>query len=1014
MDRSWWRLFLGWGVAATVGFLVLPAGGRGQAVVVVAVNLGALAAVVAGLVGHRPEGRGAWGVLAAGQALCVAAGVVFYLYPVLTGRGLWFPSVADGLRLCGYAGLVGGVVWLASRGGGRDWSGLLDAAIVTVGAGLLAFAFLIGPNAVSSGLSGLGRTVAVAYPLVDVLLVAVAVPLVIGGRGTPAHRLLGLWLASQLAADAWYAVTVFMGSFRPDHPVTVGWLLAVGFLGAAALHPSMRALATPAATSGDRGARRGRLLALTGASVLASGLVAMHALRHGEPDAVAIVVAAMLIVVLMLARVGRLMVDVGLLQATDARLRASQAVLEDAQELAQFGSWSWDLRTGEAAWSPELYRIFGLPPEQDASLETFQQLLHPDDRQWVLELLDRARTEGTGFECEHRLVRPDGAVRVLHARGLAHPDDAGRPATMVGTAHDVTDRNHAQQGLQRLAAVVQASSDAIYSVAPDWTVTSWNPAAERLFGRPAAEMLGHPITSGWPPEQLEADKPMFERAFAGEVITDVETIRLHSDNTRVAVTVSWSPIKDDAGTIIGVSVIARDITARRQLEEQLIRQALHDPLTGLANRALFGDRLEHALARGQRPGATVAVLLIDLDGFKDINDSLGHDAGDDLLTIVAGRLQGQARPGDTVARLGGDEFGLLLEDTTVAGAMRMAGVLLEALAWPVALRDRDLTPTASIGIAIAAGEDAEALLRNADTAMYAAKRQGKGRSALFEPAMHASVVERLDLAADLGRAVQERQLLLCYQPEIDLRSGRIVALEALVRWRHPTRGLIPPDQFIPLAEDSGLILPIGRWVLQEACRQAKAWQQQWPATPPLTIAVNLSARQLQHPTIVEEVRAALTATDLDPNSLVLEITETVVMEQLEAAIAILSELRQLGMRLALDDFGTGYSSLSYLQRLPVDILKIDRSFVAGVAGSTEESALARAIVTLGQTLDLETVAEGVETAEQLAVLRELGCQLGQGCYFAKPLESEAVDELLQREHQPPRPDRAHPPRGVLT
>jgi EAL domain-containing protein (putative c-di-GMP-specific phosphodiesterase class I) len=282
--------------------------------------------------------------------------------------------------------------------------------------------------------------------------------------------------------------------------------------------------------------------------------------------------------------------------------------------------------------------------------------------------------------------------------------------------------------------------------------------------------------------------------------------------------------------------------------------------------------------------------------------------------------------------------------------------------------------------------------------MYAAKRQGKGRSAIFEPVMHATVVERLDLAADLSRAIQQGQLHLCYQPEIELRSGRIVGLEALVRWQHPRRGMVPPDQFIPLAEETGSIVSIGDWVLREACRQVKVWQERWPETPPLTIAVNLSARQLQHLGILDEVQAGLAAADLDPHSLVLEITETAIMAQPDAAITILTKLRRHGVRLALDDFGTGYSSLSYLQRLPVDILKIDRSFVSGVAGGTEDSALARAIVTLGQTLGLEVVAEGVETAEQLAALRELGCQLGQGYYFARPLGPAAVDALLERHY----------------
>jgi diguanylate cyclase (GGDEF)-like protein/PAS domain S-box-containing protein len=758
--------------------------------------------------------------------------------------------------------------------------------------------------------------------------------------------------------------------------------------------------ASPAVTTPprpDRGTRRGRLAALLGTAVLAPGVFMVYALRDNEGDVVAIAVAAALTVVLVLARIGRLMGDVRVLRAAEARSRASETALKEAQQLAQLGSWSWDLTSGEVTWSHELYRIFGLPLEkQNASFDRFQRLLHPDDRQRVLGLLDRARATGTGFECEHRVVRPDGTIRVLQARAETHADGAGRPAMMVGTAQDVTDRNRAQQAARRLAAIVQSSSDAIYSVAADRTVTSWNAGAERLLGRAAAEMLGHPITTVWPPEQLDVNRSMFERALAGEVITDFETVRLHRDGTRVAVTVSWSPIKDDSGAITGVSVIARNITQRKQLEEQLVRQALNDPLTGLANRALFIDRLEHALARGRRPGVTVAILLIDLDGFKDVNDSLGHDAGDDLLTIAGMRLEGHARPGDTVARLGGDEFGVLLEDIAAVEAVRSAGGLLEGLATPIVLRDRDLTPTASIGIAIAAGEDAETLLRNADTAMYAAKRQGKGRYAIFEPAMHAAVVERLDLAADLSRAVEKRQLHLCYEPQTNLGSGRISCLEALVRWRHPTRGEVSPGEFIPLAEETGMILPIGRWVLREACRQVKAWQERWPALAPLTIAVNLSARQLQYPGIVDEVSAALAAAGLDPRSLVLEITETAIMEQPDAAILILTELRRLGVRLALDDFGTGYSSLSYLQRFPVDILKIDRSFVAGVAGSTEDSALARGILTLGQTLGLETVAEGIETAEQLAALRELGCQLGQGYFFARPLGPAAVHALLER------------------
>jgi diguanylate cyclase (GGDEF)-like protein/PAS domain S-box-containing protein len=896
MERDRWRLYLICGLAAAAGYLLLPDAGRAQAAVQVACDLGAFAAILAGVAVHRPVRRAGWMTLAAGKALYVAGTAAFYAYPAFSNAVLAFPSFADALYLCAYVLLVLGVGLLASRGHGRDWSKLLDGAIVVAGAGLISFIYLVLPSAGGPGVSNAGRIVAVAYPLLDVVLLAVGVRLAMGGLGTPAQRLLGLWLASQLAADSWYLATVLRGEFQPGHPVNVLWLLSFAFLGAAALHPSMRALGTEPARS-DRGSPRARLAVLAAASLLAPTAAIVFGVGKGHSDAIAIGAASAVIFLLVIARMAQLMVDVGVLRAAEARLRASESALR--QEIAE--------------------------------------------------------------------------------------------------------RKLAEQSMHRLAAIVQSSSDAIYSVAPDLTVTAWNPAAEALFGWRAEQVVGHPVTSVWPPEQLATDGPLFERALAGQVVTDLETVRLRSDGGRVPVALTWSPIKDDAGGVIGVSVIGRDITERKRLESQLVHQALHDPLTGLANRALFTDRLEHAIARAARPATTVAVLVIDLDRFKDVNDSLGHEAGDALLAEVAARLERNSRAGDTVARLGGDEFAVLLEDISAAKAVRAAELLLEALARPLTLHGRDMTPSAGVGIAFGSGEDAATLLRNADVAMYAAKGRGKAegqsRYRIFEPDMHARVVDRLELAADLRHAPQRRELRLRYQPEVHLRTGRIAGFEALLRWQHPTRGMVAPDEFIPLAEENGLIVPIGRWVLEEACRQGRDWQRRWPADPPLAMAVNLSARQLRHAAIVDEVCAALATAGLPAPSLTLEITETAVIEDLDLALATLAQLHELGVRLALDDFGTGYSSLSYLHRLPVDILKIDRSFVSAVAGSPEESALVRAIVQLGQTLALETVAEGVETSEQLAELRRLDCQLGQGYYFAKPLDEGGVGELLEREGQ---------------
>ncbi|MEA2358633.1 MAG: hypothetical protein QOI62_1893 [Solirubrobacteraceae bacterium] len=459
-------------------------------------------------------------------------------------------------------------------------------------------------------------------------------------------------------------------------------------------------------------------------------------------------------------------------------------------------------------------------------------------------------------------------------------------------------------------------------------------------------------------------------------------------------------------TLANVGSQIGEFFRRRRAEERLAHQALHDDLTGLPNRGLLLDRLGHALERSERQGSPVAVLFMDLDNFKVVNDSLGHHVGDQLLLEVAARLQRVLRRSDTVgrigggtvARFGGDEFVVLCEDLTEEReALVIAERISRALAQPVVLGGQELVVSASIGLAVGTGGGAtpEALVRDADAAMYRAKEQGPGRCEVFDQAMRSRLLERMASETELRRAIDGGELRLVYQPIVAVADGSVHAVEALVRWQHPVRGLVGPDEFIPVAEDSGLILGLGRWVLSEACRQATEWEDAWGDCPAPRMFVNLSARQLADRDLVEHVTAILSETGLAPERLGLEITESLLMHEVDASIATLQALKALGVCLHLDDFGTGYSSLSYLKRFPLDALKLDRSFVAGLGTDTQESAIVAAVVEMARALGLAVIAEGVETEEQLASLRGLGCELAQGYYFAHPMPAPAAAEFLR-------------------
>ncbi len=526
----------------------------------------------------------------------------------------------------------------------------------------------------------------------------------------------------------------------------------------------------------------------------------------------------------------------------------------------------------------------------------------------------------------------------------------------------------------------------------------WSDELCRIYGYPpepvpsATDFLGR-----FHPDDVAALQELFRAAINARSSFDVEHRIIQPDGE-----LRWLRSQARAETS-GATKTARmygtaqDITEQKIAADSLAHQALHDPLTGLPNRTLFSDRLEQALGKIARTKTTLGVLFIDVDRFKVINDSLGHPAGDSLLRAMARRIQGELRLGDTLARFGGDEFAVLCEDLAgEADAIAIAQRIGDSMAEPLDWGDGELVVTVSVGIALASspGISPVSLLRDADAAMYRAKEDGRDRSALFSSGMRAKAVGRLDTEVALRRAIAGGELETHYQPIVELPSRKILGLEALVRWRHPTRGLIGPDQFIDIAEETGLVVPLGEWVLRDAARQTKTWQQ-LPGLEQLKIAVNLSAVQVGHRSLVDTVSRVLADTGLPPQCLQLEITETVLMRDASATVQILEALKALGIEIAVDDFGTGYSSLSYLKRFPVDVLKIDQSFVDGLGDDPNDSAIVRAIIGLADAINLRAIAEGVETAPQLQNLIDLGCQFAQGYYFARPAPAAIIEELLR-------------------
>lgn len=652
--------------------------------------------------------------------------------------------------------------------------------------------------------------------------------------------------------------------------------------------------------------------------------------------------------------------------------------------------------------NPALAGIYGFA-SPDALREHFKDIknelyVEPGRRDDFVALMERDR-KITNFES--RVRKKDGEIIWITENARTVYGEDGRIAYFEGTVMDITERKRAEEALEAQRAyftqLFENSPQAIALIDAKRNVVDCNKGFEELFGYRTKDIIGFGMRPFIVPEPLLAECESFRNSILGGSSVQRETSRRHKDGRLIPVSMIGFPVRI-AGELRGIIYIYQDISERKAFEEQITHQAFHDALTGLPNRTLFAERLERAIQRcKRRPSSHYAALMIDLNKFKAVNDSLGHAAGDALLKEVARRLAACVRSVDTVARLGGDEFAVILEE--LAGAkevLRVAKRILSVLGQPFRTCGADVTPGASIGIVarIADYDTAEETLRDADIAMYRAKEQGKGHL-IFDNRMRQEILDSISLETELREALDKGGMVLHYQPIVSVMHERLEGFEALVRWDHPLRGMVPPDRFIPLAEETGLIVELGKWVISEACHSLRRWRDAIPGAGDLCMSVNVSIRQFAKKGLVEHVARVLKDTDIPPGSLKLEITESVIMQDADETLSELHRLKKLGVRIAIDDFGTGYSSLSYLRHMPIDDLKIDRSFISGADNPEENAQIVISIINLARSLGLSVIAEGVEDETQLERLRDLRCDKAQGYMFSKPVSAPFAEDLIR-------------------
>ncbi len=979
-------LFGCWMALLGVAFALAPAG---RAALLLPAGLSAAVAVGYGVRRHRPAHALPWRLLIVAITVSVLGGAAFDLPGLVPGLGV----LGDVLLVAAYPVLAAVLLVFVRRRTDRvrDRAALLDALTVTAGVALLACAL---PDR---------SPVAVAYLSGGLLCVGVLTRLLtVPGRWVPAGTVLGGGVALLVAADVGH---LLLGGDLRLVPA-LGRFALYTAAGLAALHSSMAALTRPAGRPpADLNRARLALLgvaAMTGPVVLLAG---------DGPAAVAVLSAVTMLLVL--ARLAGIMANHRRVLARERGLREASAALVSAADTDAVNA---AVRTAVAHLLPAgtphgvvlamaIAQAEPLPPEAaeqaglDRAAGTAARLVATRDVDWAVAV--RLSHFPQTLRCPMVLTdRPTGdpLVGVLHVSAppetlpdLRRPVEvlAGQAALAlerIALSHEVIRQNSETY----FRTLVQNTSDVILIVDEQDRIRYASPSAATTFGDDPTGVLLPTVIHPGDRERL-AD--VLATVRAGDGLSEGLDFRALGE---ALLEMRCRDLRADR-TVAGLVITLRDVTQSRRMEQELIHQAFHDAMTGLANRVLFHDRLQHALARGARDGSVVGVLFIDLDDFKIVNDTLGHAAGDQLLIGVAHRIAGALRADDTAARLGGDEFAALVENVQDPGAVEeTAQRILAALAAPIELDDgTSLSAVASIGITTTPEADsADELLRQADLALYVAKGAGKNQWRRYQAHLHGAMVERLELRSALDHAMNEGQFLLAYQPIVDLRTDEPVGFEALVRWHHPMKGVVAPAEFIEVAEESGLIVPMGRWVLEQALHTVAQWRRILPRARQPYVSVNVSVRQFREPGFVDQVKQALAYARVPPRALMIELTETLLAGENEAIWPDLALLREHGVRIAIDDFGTGYSSLGYLRHRPIDVVKIDKTFIDDLVESPHQRALVTGIVSLAQSLDLTVIAEGIETPRHRDLLVGLGCVLGQGYHFSCPVDAtEALSQM---------------------
>jgi len=979
----------------------------------------ALFSALALLAGSPPGAAGWWRLLGVGMGLW-AGGLTAVATTFEGGSArVSLPNVADGPQLAGL-GLIGlaGIFMALDRAVRNDWIARIDATIVGIGTGVALAAFLW-PELQAADLDADAVALGVAAGVLTAFLVAAAVRLAITGASRLAsgrfaiEAVLGLAVGSALLRVSELQLT-------SDDPGRIGTGLCVAaalVVSAAAIHPSATRI-TELEHRRAHDLSHARLVLLTLATASAPLSAAVQQLRDEPVDGLLVGGVTTIILVLVAVRL-ELVVRSSRIQAQRERTvrgaAGDLAAAPDAASIRQLALRAasdllgpklqyvaWISLNDRGAMSPsELTGPHGPLERADSGIDdALQEVASIGQR--PVRVLTRTGAEAliTPIPCR---VSPRAGI-ALASTGRV-PQEVDESLVILGTqvalALDAlvqSEELHEKRSEARFQQLVRHSSDAVVIVGLDGRIRYQTPSVVRVLGYLAVDLDGAEFERVLHPDAVPHISSFLDQLAHGpsESVRTVDARLLRADDSVIHAEIVGVQLLDNPD-VSGIVLTIRDVTGRRTLEDQLRHQAFHDPLTGLSNRALFLDRVEHALARIRRTDSPIpAVAFIDLDDFKLVNDSLGHGAGDELLRAVADRLRGCLRSGDTPARLGGDEFAVLLEDAPdVRAVVEVAERILDALHAPVLIEGREVYARASIGIATRRGPTTtpEELLRNADLAMYTAKANGKGCIEMFEPGMHHRAIDRLAIRDELERAVERGEIDVAYQPIVRLDSGEVVAFEALARWTHPERGSVSPMEFVPIAEDTGLIIPLGQLVIERACQRLAVWLA---ANPQATwkMCINLSARQLLAPDLVTSVRAAAAEAGLEPSSLILELTESVLLADSERVLRRLHRLKDLGVQIAIDDFGTGYSSLSYLQRVPFDILKIDRAFVATLRHEDPQTTLVRTIMDLGRTLGRTAIAEGIEEQVELDGLLALGCELGQGVHFGGAVDATTLERDL--------------------